>query len=655
MESNGHKADKSHGVSTDKASLAGLLLTLGIVFGDIGTSPLYVLKAIVGESNAISRETVLGGLSCIFWTLTLQTTVKYVLLTLQADNKGEGGIFALFTLVRKRAKWLIIPAMLGACTLLADGILTPAISVTSAIEGLKIIEPDIPVVFIVSIILFLLFFFQSYGTQIVGSSFGPVMTLWFAMLAIFGTIQVVGDLGIFRALSPYYAYALLTANPEGFWVLGSVFLCTTGAEALYSDMGHVGRKNIQLSWGFVKACLLINYFGQGAWLLDHLGEELGKRNPFYFMMPTWFIIPGTIIATAAAVVASQALISGSYTLIREAMRLNFWPKVRIVYPTVQKGQLYIPSINWLLFFGCIVIVFIFQESSKMEAAYGLAITVTMISTTLLLYFYIDEKFNRLAAILSMSFFLLIESSFLVANMSKISHGGWFSIVMGALFLFIMWVWARATRLKKLYTEYVALDSYLPIMEAMGEDVTVPQYATNLVYLTGANSPEKIESKIIYSLFYKLPKRADVYWFIHVHLMDEPYTNYHNYRVLVPQKVYWVDFYLGFRVEPRINRLFMEVVEELACNHQIDVISRHPSLRDHNLRADFRFVVNHSVITDEYDFPSVDKFVMDVYTLLRNISLSEVRAYELDTSAVTIETVPMILKHAPGQKVAAVKL
>ena len=430
----------------NKVSAAGVLITLGIIFGDIGTSPLYVLKAIAG-TTAITQELVLGGLSCIFWTLTLQTTVKYVILTLQADNKGEGGILALYALLKRtKKKWLIFLAIIGGSTLLADGLITPPISVASAIEGLQILYPNLNTIPIVIGIIVILFFIQQFGTKVVGKFFGPVMLVWFSMLGILGLSSIVTDAEVLKALNPYYAYQLLVNHPGGFWLLGAVFLATTGAEALYSDLGHCGKKNIRVSWVFVKSMLLLNYFGQGAWLLKLEGSELNGQNPFYSIMPQWFVPFGIFIATAATIVASQALISGSFTLINEAIRLNFWPKVRIKYPTELKGQLYIPSVNWLLCAGCIGVVLYFKESANMEAAYGLAIVITMIMTTLLLAnFLIMKKYSKIFVATLLLVYLTIEFSFLIANLSKFTHGGWITLMISLLIAGIMIVWYNASR------------------------------------------------------------------------------------------------------------------------------------------------------------------------------------------------------------------
>lgn len=633
--------DKSNHLN--KVSAAGLLVTLGIIFGDIGTSPLYVFKAIIGDVP-IQRIVVFGGLSCIFWTLTLQTTLKYVVLTLRADNKGEGGIFSLYALVKRtKVKWLIIPAIIGGSALLADGIITPPISVASAIEGLRVLDPGIATVPIVIAILTGLFIIQQFGTDLVGKFFGPIMFVWFMMLAILGLASFSHSLEILKAVNPYYAYELLAIHPGGFWVLGAVFLCTTGAEALYSDLGHCGRQNIRVSWTFVKICLLLNYFGQGAWLLANEGSLLGSQNPFFSLMPQWFLVFGIAIATTAAVVASQALISGSFTLINEAIRLNFWPKVRIVYPTNLKGQIYIPSVNWLLWMGCLAIVLYFRESSNMEAAYGLAIVLTMLMTTTLLTYYLAMKrYPRIFIILCFIVYGFIEGAFLIANLKKFSHGGWITLMIATCLIFIMIVWFQARKIKNRYVEFVKLPDYLGLLTDLSNDLSIPKYATHLVYLTSADNRDEIESKIIYSILQKQPKRADIYWFVHVNVVDEPYRMEYKVNDIAHHDVIRIDFILGFRVAPRINLMFRKVVEDMVRKKEVDITSRYESLNKNNVIGDFRFVVMEKFLSSENELPFYDKIILDLYFILKEVSLSEEKAFGLDTSSVAIEKIPMIV-------------
>jgi KUP system potassium uptake protein len=628
-----------------KVTAAALLVTLGIIFGDIGTSPLYVLKAIVGEGNIINTEVILGGLSCIFWTLTMQTTVKYVILTLRADNKGEGGIFSLYTLVKKtKIKWLLFPAVIGGSAILAEGIITPPISVSSAVEGVRLIDAfsHIQTVPIVIVIIILLFGIQQFGTKSIGKLFGPVMLIWFSTIGLLGIIGLSGNWAILKAINPYYAYKLLAAHPGGFWLLGSVFLCTTGAEALYSDLGHCGRKNIRITWIFVKTTLLLNYFGQGAWLIANEGKKLDV-NPFYSIMPEWFLPFGIGLATIATIVASQALISGSFTLINEAIRLNFWPKAKIKYPSELKGQLYVPSVNWLICAGCILVVLYFKESSNMEAAYGLTIILGMLMSSRLLTFYM--KIKRYWEPLIWSFvvvYLIIELSFFIAQMGKFVHGGWISLMVAALLSITMFIWYYARKIRNRYVEFVRLSDHLPVLEDLSRDLSVPKYATHLVYLTSADNREEIESKIIYSIMQKQPKRADIYWFVHVDVVDEPYRMEYKVSEFIHDDVIRIDFRLGFRIAPRVNLMFRKVVEDMVRNKEVDITSRYKSLNKNNIIGDFRFIVIEKFISYENELPIHEKVILDIYSLLKHLSLSEEKAFGLDTSSVTVEMVPLII-------------
>lgn len=628
-----------------KLTAAGLLISLGIIYGDIGTSPLYVFKAIVGP-DVISETLILGGVSCIFWTLTLQTTLKYVVITLQADNKGEGGIFSLFSLVRRKARWLVIPAVVGGCALLADGIITPPITISSAVEGLETKIPHLHTVTIVIIIIAALFIIQQFGTSLVGKAFGPMMFIWFTMMGVLGMTFIVQMPSIIKALNPYYAIHLLTDRTyDAFIILGAVFLCTTGAEALYSDLGHCGRKNIQISWIYVKTCLVLNYLGQAVWLLQRNGQtiNLNLHNPFYEIMPQWFLLYGIGIATIAAVIASQALISGSFTLIAEAVRLNLWPKVRINYPTEQKGQLYVPSVNWLLCAGCIGVVLLFRHSDKMEAAYGLSITVAMLMTTILVSkFLAKKKFPPYVIGIFLTVYLLIELTFLSGNLVKFVNGGWFTLSVGAVLFSIMWTWHIARKIRNRYMKFIAIEDYFNILKELSDDETVPKYASQLVYLTSANFNSEVESKIIYSILQKQPKRADVYWLVHVDVVDEPYKREYEVDFLVPNKLIRIDFKLGFRVEQQINLLFRKVVEDLVKKGEVNITSKYKSLNKHKIVGDFRFVVIEKVVSRSHNLSFYERFIMAFYVYLKKVSLSEERGFGLDLSFVTVEKVPLML-------------
>ncbi|WP_406823674.1 KUP/HAK/KT family potassium transporter [Pedobacter sp. KACC 23697] len=625
----------------------GVLISLGIVFGDIGTSPLYTLNAIfttiLGGKQDINPTNVLGVLSCIIWTLTLQTTIKYVIITLRADNKGEGGIFSLFSLVRKKAKWLVVPAVVGGCALLADGIITPSITVTSAIEGLTS-KFDVPVIPIVITILTILFIIQQFGTNMVGKLFGPVMFVWFAVLGVVGVSFVIKDFSILKAFNPYYAIHLLVTNKLAFLILGGVFLCTTGAEALYSDLGHCGRNNIRISWIFVKLTLILNYLGQGVWILQNSDSYIpgAKMNPFFQIVSSQFQIPMVILATMAAVIASQALISGSFTLIAEAVRLNLWPKIKIIYPSVSKGQLYVPSINWMLWIGCCGIVFLFQKAEKMDAAYGLSITIAMLMTTILVSFYLrSRRFPKYLIALFFFTYVIIEGTFLISNLTKFLHGGWVTVLIGSLLFTVMWSWFVARKIKNRFVKYVEIEDYYQILTELSSDESVPKYSSQLVYLTSANFKTEIESKIIYSIIQKEPKRADVYWLVHVDVMDEPYTLDYKVEFLIPGKLIRIDFRLGFRIEQRVNLLYRKVVEELVKNGEIDITSQYTSLNKHKIAGDFRFVLLEKHLSKFTKLSFYERQIMDYYFILKKLSLSEERSFGLDSSYVDVEKVPLI--------------
>ncbi|MEQ8303708.1 MAG: KUP/HAK/KT family potassium transporter [Cyclobacteriaceae bacterium] len=626
-----------------KLSTAGILVSLGIIYGDIGTSPLYVFKAIVGTST-ISEELVLGGVSCVFWTLTLITSIKYVYLALNADNKGEGGIFALYALVRKyRAKWVVYLAIIGCATLISDGFITPAISISSAIEGLTINNPDFPTVPIVIIILILLFFFQQFGTSVVGKTFGPIMLVWFMTLGIFGMIHLSENPSVLKAINPIYAFNLLAHYPGGFWLLGAVFLCTTGAEALYSDLGHCGKHNIRFGWGFVKICLLINYFGQAAWLLSLDGSQLDGQIPFYAMVPEGFLTFSIIIATMAAIIASQALISGTFTLVNEAMKLKLWPSTRVRYPSQIKGQIYLPAINWILLAGTIMVVLIFRESSAMEGAYGLAITFDMLmTTTLLVYFFATSKKSRLRSTVMAIAFFSLEGMFLVSNLSKFQHGGWFTFTIAFFFFMLMFILVKARGLRDRHTEFVDLKHYVSLIQDLQADTTVPKEATNLVYMAVADSKRSIDSNIIYSIFKKRPKRADVYWFLHVDTVDSPFTSKYSVDTIIPKKCFFVRIKLGFKSDHRVNLLFNKILHDMAENAEIDMVSHYDSLQKHSMPADFKFIILHSLASIDSEISTFDNLVIQGYRLVKRISLSTEEMYGLELANVEVERVPIMV-------------
>jgi KUP system potassium uptake protein len=475
------------------------------------------------------------------------------------------------------------------------------------------------------------------------------------MLAILGAAHLADDLEVFKAINPYYAIDLLATYPKGFWLLGAVFLCTTGAEALYSDLGHCGKGNIRISWIFVKTCLILNYLGQGAWLLaQYRGQIIPEAmiangfNPFIGIMPQWFKLAGIIIATMAAIIASQALISGSFTLISEAMRLNLWPKMKIQYPTEEKGQLYIAGISFLLYVGCVGIVLYFQKSANMGAAYGLAITMCMISTSILFANYLVlYRVLPVWIYCYLAVYLSIELSFLVANLQKFLHGGYVTLIVGGALFAVMYVWFRSRKIKNRYIEFVRLEHYIPMIQELSNDKTIPKYATHLVYMTSANNHHEIEHKIIYSILNKKPKRADIYWFVHVDVLDDPYTSEYSVEHIIPNDIIRVEFRLGFRVEQRINMMFRKVVEELVKNKEVNITSRYESLEKNNIVGDFQFIVLEKYLSQDNELPILERIVMKLYFWLKEISLGEERGFGLDPSNVTIEKFPLIVAPVSG--------
>ncbi|HMX40187.1 MAG TPA: KUP/HAK/KT family potassium transporter, partial [Saprospiraceae bacterium] len=584
----GQQGSGGHG--PHRLSLAGAIITLGIIFGDIGTSPLYVMKAVVGEGKVIDPLVVMGGVSLVIWTLIIQTTLKYVLLVLRADNNGEGGIFSLYSLVHRRARWLLYPALIGGAAMLAEGMITPPITVSSAVEGLAINYPWMPTVIITIIIISGLFFIQRFGTAVVGRGFGPVMVVWFGMLGGLGISQIIHMPEVFKLINPLYGLNLLRSNPNVLVIMGAVFLCTTGAEALYADLGHCGRENIRASWIYVKTCLVLNYLGQAVWLLHHEGKTL-EENPFYGLMPDWFLWPGVIVSTLAAIIASQSMVSGSFTLASEAIRLGFLPKMTVKFPTNMKGQIYIPAVNTFLWIGCVSVVLYFQQSARMEAAYGLSVVCTMLCTTILITnWMVLQRFREAFVWAFLLFYLAWEGCFFIANTLKFFEGGYITVIMGATLFGTMLLWLTAKRIRRRYSDELKIADYLDQLIMLSNDERIPKYATNLVFLSSAKSPKKVEEKVLYSILQTQPKRADVYWFVHIETTEQPYTMEYDVNTISQDDVYKVNFRLGFRVQQRMNVFMKKVVEDLVENEELTVVSRYHTVSSKYPTGDFRFVL-----------------------------------------------------------------
>lgn len=622
-------------------SWLGMVVTLGIVYGDLGTSPLYTMQAILHVADHVDEAFVLGALSCVFWTLTLQTTLKYVIIALQANNKGEGGVFSLFTLIRNRKNWTYVVAIIGACALLGDGVITPSITVTSAIEGLKIFIPDIPVVFFVIVILSVLFLSQQFGTSSLGRFFGPVMFFWFLMLSVLGFLQLVHLPEVLKAINPWYAYLLIVKHPHTLVLLGAVFLCTTGAEALYSDLGHCGMKNIRISWIYVKCSLLLSYFGQGAWVLTHLHEETNAVNPFFAIMPGWFLPFGVVLSTMAAIIASQALITGSFSIISEAISLNFFPKIRINYPGNVKGQMYIPLVNRMLYICCLFVVIYFQTSAAMESAYGLSITIAMLMTSVLLMFYLHNRIPIYLEILICGLFFIVETTFLVANLTKFFEGGWVSILLSSLFISIMYVWYKGAKIVRSYISYLDIKTYEPIISALSADTGVAKYATNLVYLTQSNDKSRVENQILYSILRNQPKRADVYWLLHIEMVDDPHVIEYDLSEIIPGNLIQVNMRLGFKVEPKVNLYFMQIVHDMVASQKMDVVSRYHSLQQYQVLSDFRFILIDEVQNSNFDFVFYKQMLMNYFFMIKRLIVNNIKSLGLDSTSAIVEEVPLL--------------
>lgn len=649
-----------------RLSAAGLIITLGIIYGDIGTSPLYVMKSIVGE-GLVNRETILGAVSLVFWTLTIQTSLKYIGLVLRADNNGEGGIFSLYTLVRRRKRWLIFPAMIGGSAVLSEGMITPPITVSAAIESLASVPAlqdfHLPTVQITVTIISLLFLFQQFGTAAVGRLFGPIMLVWFSMLGILGVFSMSNDWTVLQALNPVFGLKLLLHHPHALVLMGAVFLCTTGAEALYADLGHCGKQNIRVSWIFVKTSLVLNYLGQAVWCLQydgrplptfmaHVGNHLEPQqiNPFYGVMPDFFLPIGIAIATMAAIIASQAMISGSFTLVSEAVRLDLLPKLKVVFPSQLKGQLYLPAVNWLLWAGCVFVTLYFRESAEMEAAYGLSVTLTMLMSTILLSnFFIQHRVRSIYVWIFLIWYLIFEGAFFAANLLKFSEGGFITVFIASILFFLMFVWVQAKKIKHRFIQNVKVNDYIDQLILLSSDENIPKCATNLVFLSSAKSPKKVEEKILYSILQTQPKRADIYWFVHIETTDEPYTMEYKVTMLARNDLYKVNFRLGFRVEQRMNLFLRKVVEDLLENDELDITSRYHISHGEIATGDFKFVIIQEFLSYENDLPIWEQAVMRIYLAVKGVTASPQNWFGLDSDSVEIEKVPLVLRRVKNMQ------
>ena len=645
---------ESHHSSFERASAAGFLIALGIVYGDIGTSPLYTMQSLVenqGGLEAVSENFILGSISLIFWTLTLITTMKYVIIALKADNHHEGGIFSLYTLVRKMARWLMIPALIGGATLLSDGALTPAVTVTSAVEGLKSVPAlqdyygnQSLVIVTTLVILTLLFSIQRYGTGFVGKVFGPVMLIWFSFLGISGFLNSLTDLSVFKAINPYYAINLLLSpeNRQGIFILGSVFLATTGAEALYSDMGHVGRGNIYISWPLVKVCILLSYFGQGAWILANKDSGI-ELNPFFASIPSFLSVFVVVLAALAAIIASQALISGSFTLVSEAMRLKIFPTFRITYPGQSLGQLYIPVINWGLWLITCGIVLHFRTSAHMESAYGLAITITMLMTTVLLTFFLLQRgVKPILAYVFIAFFAMIESIFFIASAVKFLHGGYVVVLIATLIIALMFIWHEGNQIAAGYIHLLDLQDYKEQLGQLRQDDGYPLFQTNVVYLTNRMKGSMIDQSILYSILDKRPKKARVYWFVKVNVTDEPYTNDYKVDMLETDYLVQVELFLGFRMRQDVPRYLRTIVQDLMESGRLPKQHQDYTISPGRVVGDFRFIVLEERVVNPIAIKPFERFILQTKATIKRVTATPIRWFGLQFTEASTEVVPLVL-------------
>jgi KUP system potassium uptake protein len=630
-------------ISTNKASLAGVLITIGIVFGDIGTSPLYVFQAITGNGTDFSRELIMGGLSSVIWTLILLATTKYIYFALNADNKGEGGIFALFALLKsKRIKWVIIPALIGCATLLADGFITPAISISSAVEGINNINPDFPVLPVVVSIIVALFTIQQFGTSAIGKAFGPVMLIWFAFLGYLGLINIVKNPEVLSAFNPYHAYHLIMNVDGGFWVLGAVFLCTTGAEALYSDLGHCGKHNIRISWSVMSILLVINYLGQAALCLTPGFELAPKQTIFYAMVPEDMLYFAIGIATAATIIASQALITGVFTLMNEAIKLNLWTNLKVKYPTDHKGQIYIPFINWFLMAGCLVVIAVFRKSTAMEATYGLAITIDMVMTSILLSYLLMLKYPKMKLLYVAIFgiFITIEGIFLLSNLGKIVHGGWFTLILASSFFTLLFLYYKARLLRKSITEYISMKQVIPLLIATKNDPNLQYEASNIVYPTRSNNPNKLDATVFFSLFKKRPRKAGVVWFLHLDILSDPWGVHYTVNEVIDKSCYYVNLQLGFKEEHRIEYMMRKIERKMVEKGELTGESVFDSVKGKFEEADFKFIVLNSRVATDNKLTTFESICVKAYRFVKGTGLKPAEDFGLDKTNVVVEYIPI---------------
>ncbi len=653
--------------SPDKISLGMCIVTMGVVYGDIGTSPLYLAQSFVsgqGGIRYVDRTSVLGMLSLLFWSITLITTVKYVLIAMRIDNRGEGGIFALYSMVKRFAKWLWIPAMIGGAAFLADSVLTPAVSISSAVEGLKTlrafenvftVNPQLTLAITV-IIIVILFAVQSRGTERIGRVFGVVVAIWFTFMAVVGIIAIGKDWSIFAALNPWYGLEYLLnlngANRAGLAIMGTVFLATTGAEALYSDMGHVGRGNIYATWPFIFICLIFNYFGQGAWMIRNQSNKAlwsaPNVNPFFQTINPTLRYVAVILSVAAGVIASQALITGAFTMVSEATGLNWMPHLQVRYPARTRGQLYIPTVNFVLCAATLVVLMIFQNSERITNAYGLALTVTMITTVVLLmaYMWYAQK-RRVLALIFGVVFLAIQSLFFISSLSKFFTGGWFTTILTIVIFTIMYTWDTGTRIERSQRRHMLPEDFLPALNILHKDKSVPLYADNLVYLTSDRELRRLDTDIFYSIFADHPKRAHAWWAVSVQVTDAPYTREYSVENFGTDFLFRVRMRLGFKVNQNVSTYLHQIMHELIDQGTLPPQETiYPKVDNDPQIGTINYVLIHKALMPESKVDVRGALSLRIKYAIRHMAGSPVKWFGLAAFNPRIEVQPLFVQVQP---------
>ena len=644
----------------NKVTFTMAVVALGVVYGDIGTSPLYTMQTFLNGQGGIQnadREAILGVLSLVFWSITLITTVKYVLIAMRIDNKGEGGIFALYSLIRKYGGWLAIPAMLGGAAFLADSVLTPAVSISSAVEGLKTIPVFEPMfrenanltMIITAIIILLLFSVQSRGTESIGRVFGSIVMVWFGFLAVVGVFNLSNDWSVFAALNPVYGIRFLFSphNAAGIALMGTVFLSTTGAEALYSDMGHVGRGNIYFTWPFIKIALVFNYFGQGAWMLRNQHnsalEDVESLNPFFQMMSPGVRYLAVALSVTAGIIASQALITGAFTMVAEATGLNWMPHLQVRYPARTRGQLYIPVVNGVLCVSTLAVLFLFRDSEHISAAYGLALTITMITTTVLLAVYMWYNRHKVGAIVFSIVFLSIQIMFFIASMAKFMHGGWFTMLLTLMILMIMVTWNDGTKIERSQRRHMKRKDFLPALEKLHGDFRIPYFADNIVYLTSDSEMKRLDTDIFFSIFADHPKRARAWWAVSVQTTDEPFTREYSVENFGTDYLFRVKIRLGFKVSQSIPAYIHQIMHDLEHTGELpQQKSQYPKLDADPGVGTIKYVLIHKALMPESTISQRGALSLQMKYAIRHAAGSPVKWFGLAPYNPLIEVQPLFL-------------